>query len=47
MELFYNKTADTVRNLILKIGINPADIIAVGNSGHGGGIYLVDDSGDP
>jgi len=27
MELFYNKTADTVRNLILKIGINPADII--------------------
>jgi len=47
MELFYNKTADTVRNLILKIGINPADIIAVGNSGHGGGIYLVDDSGNP
>ena len=47
MDLFYKKTADTVRNLILKIGINPADIIAVGNSGHGGGIYLVDDSGDP
>jgi len=47
MGLFYNKTADTVRNLILKIGIDPADIIAVGNSGHGGGIYLVDDSGDP
>ncbi len=47
MESFYNKTADAVKSLILKIGINPADIIAVGNSGHGGGIYLVDESGNP
>ena len=47
MELFYKKTAGTVRDLILKKSINPADIIAVGNSGHGGGIYLVDDTGNP
>lgn len=47
MESFYNKTADTVRNLILETGINPADIIAVGNSGHGSGIYLIDESGNP
>jgi len=47
MELFYKKTAGTVRDLILKTGIDPIDINAVGNSGHGGGIYLVDDSGNP
>lgn len=47
MELFYRKTADSVKNLIIKTGINPSDIISVGNSGHGGGIYPVDANGTP
>lgn len=47
MELFYKKTTDAVKNLILKTGINPSDIIAVGNSGHGSGIYLIDENGNP
>jgi L-xylulokinase len=47
MELFYKKTTDAVKNLILKTGVNPSDIIAVGNSGHGSGIYLIDENGNP
>ncbi len=47
MELFYKKTAKAVKDLIQKTGIDPADIISVGNSGHGGGLYLVDRSGNP
>ncbi|MES0341296.1 MAG: FGGY-family carbohydrate kinase [Candidatus Humimicrobiaceae bacterium] len=47
MESFYNKTADVIKGLILSTNINPDDILSVGNSGHGGGIYLVDSSGDP
>ena len=43
----YRKTADTIRNLIMQTGTDPADIIAVGNSGHGGGIYIVDELGNP
>ncbi len=47
MELFYKKTADAVKDLLQKTVISPADIISVGNSGHGGGIYLVDKTGNP
>jgi L-xylulokinase len=47
MDLFYRKTIGAVKDLLQKADIDPAGIISVGNSGHGGGIYLVDKSGDP
>jgi len=47
MELFYKKTADAIKDVIGKTGINPSQIISVANSGHGCGIYLVDSAGNP
>jgi len=46
MNLLYSKTMTAIRNVIQKSNINPADIISVGNSGHGGGLYLLDKSGN-
>jgi len=47
MELFYKKTANAIKEVIQNTGINPSQIISVANSGHGGGIYLVDSTGNP
>jgi L-xylulokinase len=47
MELLYNKTANVIKELIKNTGVNPSNIISVGNSGHGGGIYLLDNCGKP
>jgi L-xylulokinase len=47
MELFYKKTANTVKELIKNTDINASQIISVANSGHGAGVYPVDSSGNP
>jgi len=47
MELFYKKTANAIKDVIQNTGINPSQIISVANSGHGGGIYLIDSEGNP
>ena len=47
MNYLFDQTADAIQELIQKTEVNPAEIIAVGNSGHGGGIYLVDEFGNP
>jgi len=47
MKLFYQKTADAIKDLIKNSGISPSQIISVANSGHGAGIYLIDNGGNP
>ena len=47
MELFYKKTADAIKDVIQNTAVNPSQIISVANSGHGGGIYLADSTGNP
>lgn len=45
MDSFFGRTADAVKDLTSNSGIDPSDIVSIGNSGHGGGIYLLDKSG--
>ncbi|MEX0324258.1 MAG: FGGY-family carbohydrate kinase [Puniceicoccaceae bacterium] len=40
-------TAEAVREVITSSGIDAADIAAVACTGHGNGLYLVDESGNP
>ena len=47
MNLLAKKTLAAIKEVIQKTNVNPADIISVGNSGHGGGLYLLDKSGRP
>ncbi len=47
MELFFEKTAKAIKEVIHNTGIDPSMIISVANSGHGGGIYLTDSEGNP
>lgn len=47
MELQWSKTAEVVREVIKKAGIEPTEIIGIGNSGHGAGLYLIDNAGKP
>lgn len=47
MNSLYKKTAGVIKDLIRGTDISPDRIIAVGNSGHGGGIYPVDRTGIP
>jgi len=47
MEAVWQTTAAAIREAIQKAGIDPGDIVAVGNTAHGNGLYLVDRSGAP
>jgi len=47
MDLLAKKTFMVIKEVIQKTGIDPSDIISVGNSGHGGGLYPVDAKGRP
>lgn len=40
-------TADSIREVIAKSGINPKTIVCVASAGHGNGLYLVDKQGRP
>ncbi len=46
-EAVWRTTAAAICEAIQKAGIDPRDIVAVGNAAHGNGIYLVDKSGAP
>ena len=46
-ETVWQTTAAAIREAIEQAGIDARDIIAIGNSAHGNGIYLVDKSGAP
>jgi L-xylulokinase len=47
MGLLAKKTFAIIKEVIKKTGINPSDIISIGNSGHGAGLYLLDENGIP
>ncbi len=46
-ETVWQTTAAAIREAIDKAGIDPKDIVGVGNAAHGNGLYLVDKSGAP
>ena len=43
----WRATAACIRELITSTGINPADIAGIAATGHGNGLYLVDEQGNP
>jgi L-xylulokinase len=47
MDLLWQSTAEAIREVITASGIHPKEIIGVGTSGHGNGVYLVDKQGRP
>lgn len=47
MELQWNNTAAVIKDVIQKSGICPYDIIGIGNSGHGAGLYCLDSENRP
>ncbi len=47
MELQWKNTAAVIKAALAKSGIDAGEVIGIGNSGHGAGIYLLDQSGNP
>ncbi len=47
MMVMWNGTATAIKEVIEGSGVNPADIMGVGNTGHGNGLYLVTANGEP
>jgi L-xylulokinase len=47
MEDVWQSTAGAIRDVLEQSGIAPGAILAVGNTGHGNGVYLLDETGEP
>jgi len=47
MATLWPYTAEAIREAIAKANINPKEIIGIGTTGHGNGIYLLDKEGQP
>lgn len=47
MELQWKNTAKVIKESIIESGIDPKDIIGIGNSGHGAGLYCLDKYNKP
>ncbi len=47
MELQWKNTAFVIKESIKKSNINPSDIVGIGNSGHGAGLYCLDKDNKP
>lgn len=47
MDLTWERTASAIRRCLNSAEVNPSQILAVGLSGHGDGLYLVDAAGKP
>jgi L-xylulokinase len=47
MEVLWRSTAEAVRDAVTASGVDPADIVGVGATGHGNGVYLLDKEGHP
>ncbi len=45
MDVVWQKTAEAIHEVMEASGITPDDILAVGNSGHGNGLYMLDRDG--
>lgn len=47
MNALWESTAEAIREAITKANIDPKEIIGIGGSGHGNGMYLLDKAGKP
>ena len=47
MDMLWESTATAVRDVLAESGIQPEEIAAIGNCGHGNGVYLLDKQGRP
>ena len=47
MTATWTNTANAIKSVLAKANINPADIAAIACTGHGNGLYLVDENGLP
>lgn len=47
MDMLWESTATAIRDVIASADIQPEQIAAIGNCGHGNGIYLLDKKGQP
>ena len=47
MDALWQSTAEAIREAITASGIDAKEIISVGTTGHGNGLYLLDKHGDP
>jgi L-xylulokinase len=45
MDTVWSKTAEAIRELVETSGINPNEVLAIGNSSHGNGLYMLDRDG--
>lgn len=45
MDILWQTTATAIRAVLAKASIKPDEIVGIGNTGHGNGIYLLDKSG--
>jgi len=45
MELLWQSTASAIREVLANSGARPEDIVGIGNTGHGNGVYLLDKQG--
>jgi len=43
----WNTTAESIRAVVRESGVDPRDIVGVACAGHGNGLYLVDEQGQP
>ncbi|MBE7553885.1 MAG: carbohydrate kinase [Anaerolineales bacterium] len=47
MDSLWQGTTGAIREVIAKAGIKPEEIVGIGSSGHGNGVYLLDKAGEP
>jgi L-xylulokinase len=47
MEMLWQSTASAIREVLAKSGAKPEEIAGIGNTGHGNGVYLLDQQGCP
>ena len=47
MEMLWQSTATAIRAVLAKSLVKPDEIVGIGNTGHGNGIYLLDKTGQP
>jgi L-xylulokinase len=47
MDVIWQSTAAAIREAVETSGIDPVEIVGVGNTGHGNGLYLLDQDGKP
>ncbi|MBW8036462.1 MAG: carbohydrate kinase [Planctomycetes bacterium] len=47
MAKMWTATAEAIKEVVTKSGVDPADIACVACTGHGNGIYLIDKDGEP